>query len=418
MKRSILRASAASALASLLLVSFVATRTATAGAVRTSAMIVPDIVGKVEGIDLFTSSITIRTSGYVYSPISNEYIIDRFDVGTTIKIVFNKETIFSNEAAFLTTWNGVNALRVGSHVRVRGKNPCTLVMMLSKEIVAKLGLNAAPPVKLEPFGAAPANRTGWVSASPRDVSAANAALVGRKYFALVIGNNNYHSMRSLRTGENDARAVEAMLRLRFGFDTTLLLNAPRREIMGAINQYRRRLDADSSLLIYYAGHGYFDKEVELGYWLPVDARPDDNSDWISADDVTKNLKGISAIHILVVSDSCYSGTFNNSKDPLASISTPAVRAQYLLKVQSRKSRTLMASGGNEPVADGSLGGNSIFAAAFLRGLNEMGQPIFTAAELFREHIHESVAGRANQLPEYNPLRNSGHDSGDFVFVKR
>jgi hypothetical protein len=42
---------------------------------------------------------------------------------------------------------------------------------------------------------------------------------------------------------------------------------------------------------------------------------------------------------------------------------------------------------------------------------------FTAAELFRAYVEESVAGSARQLPEYNPLRNSGHESGDFVFVR-
>ncbi len=28
-----------------------------------------------------------------------------------------------------------------------------------------------------------------------------------------------------------------------------------------------------------------------------------------------------------------------------------------------------------------------------------------------------MAGRAEQTPEYNPLRNSGHEAGDFVFTR-
>jgi hypothetical protein len=82
-----------------------------------------------------------------------------------------------------------------------------------------------------------------------------------------------------------------------------------------------------------------------------------------------------------------------------------------------KSRTLMASGGNEPVADGGGGRHSIFANALLRGLAQIEKSEFTAGELFRDFVEESVAGRAQQTPEYNPLRNSGHESGDFVFVR-
>jgi hypothetical protein len=83
-----------------------------------------------------------------------------------------------------------------------------------------------------------------------------------------------------------------------------------------------------------------------------------------------------------------------------------------------KSRTLMASGGNEPVADGGGGGkHSVFANALVRGLQEMERRQFTAAELFRSHVEEAVAGRANQTMEYNPLRDSGHESGDFIFMR-
>jgi hypothetical protein len=65
-----------------------------------------------------------------------------------------------------------------------------------------------------------------------------------------------------------------------------------------------------------------------------------------------------------------------------------------------KSRTPMASGGNEPVADGGGDGkHSVFANALVRGLQEMEQRQFTAAELFRSHVEEAVAGYANQTPE-------------------
>jgi uncharacterized caspase-like protein len=233
-----------------------------------------------------------------------------------------------------------------------------------------------------------------------------------RYYALVIGNNAYQDMPRLETAVNDAKEVEAVLRGRYGFETKLLLNAKRKEIIQALNEYRRKLEPNANLLIYYAGHGYRDSETEKAYWLPVDASKDNNSDWISADDVTTNVRGIPARHILVVSDSCYSGT-------LARESSSRLSSRYMQKLIESKSRTLMSSGGNEPVADGGGGGtHSVFANALLRGLDEIEKDVFTAEDLFHEYVREPVAGKSNQLPEYSTLRASGHEGGDFVFVRK
>jgi tetratricopeptide (TPR) repeat protein len=126
---------------------------------------------------------------------------------------------------------------------------------------------------------------------------------------------------------------------------------------------------------------------------PGGARADDNSNWISADDITTNTRGIHARHVLIVSDSCYSGTIVRDAD--VTLSAPTEHDRYLAKMIEGKSRTLMASGGNEPVADGGGSGHSVFAKALLGGITQMDGERFTAGELFRDHIVESVAGTAN-----------------------
>ena len=47
-----------------------------------------------------------------------------------------------------------------------------------------------------------------------------------------------------------------------------------------------------------------------GYWLPADAEVDYDEYWISNDYVTRKLKQIKATNVLVVADSCYSGTLS------------------------------------------------------------------------------------------------------------
>jgi formylglycine-generating enzyme required for sulfatase activity len=235
------------------------------------------------------------------------------------------------------------------------------------------------------------------------------------YHALVIGNNEYRTLPKLKTAEADAREVAALLKEFYGFETTLLVNATRQQIVSALSGYRRRLGPEASLLVYYAGHGINDRDADKAYWLPVDAERDDVSNWIIADEITTALRVVPARHVLVVSDSCYSGTLTRG---LGESLPPAnEREQFIQRMMSGRSRTLMASGGDEPVADGGGGKHSVFAGALTRGLRDMDKQRFTAAELFRFYVEEPVAGRAQQTPEYNPLRNSGHEAGDFVFVK-
>jgi hypothetical protein len=251
---------------------------------------------------------------------------------------------------------------------------------------------------------------------PAETSSVPAMADVGRYYALVIGNNSYRHLPRLQTAVADARVVDSILRERYGFETKLLLDAGRQDIFQAISFYRQKLNQNDNLLVYYAGHGHFDREADKAYWLPIDAQREDSGNWVSADDITSNVKAIPARHVLIVSDSCYSGTIYRSLGINAGEVTE--RDRFLQKMQAGRSRTLMASGGNEPVADGGGDGHSVFARVFLTGLAKMERNSFTGAELFRDFVHERVAGRADQTPEYNPLRNSGHESGDFVFVRK
>ncbi len=238
-----------------------------------------------------------------------------------------------------------------------------------------------------------------------------------KYYALIIGNNNYQYAPKLKTAKKDAEVIGEILKTEFIFDeVSVILDATRTEILKGIDQYRKKIKSDDYFLIYYAGHGEYLKENEKSYWLPVDAELESTSNWIIVDDITANLKLISSDHILVVSDSCYSGTMTRAA--FTDLSSNDERSKYISKMMTKRSRTLMASGGNEPVADGGGNGHSVFAESFITGLKDMELGIFTAEELFYKKLKESVTGKADQTPEYSIIKNSGHDGGDFVFVKK
>ncbi len=252
---------------------------------------------------------------------------------------------------------------------------------------------------------------------PKEFSSQIFNQIGR-YYALIIGNNEYQHFDRLKSAKKDAEEVDSILRSLYGFETKLLLDAGREQIMIALNEFRRKAEPNSNLLIYYAGHGINSEEFGKAYWLPVDARQEDNANWISSDDITAILKAIPSKHILVISDSCYSGALSRNSNVFTLTENLTAREKYLLKMIEGKSRSLLASGGNEPVLDGGGGIYSVFAEALIKGLTETKNEIFTADELYQQYIKESVAGKASQTPEFSPIRNSGHESGSFIFIRK
>ena len=234
------------------------------------------------------------------------------------------------------------------------------------------------------------------------------------YHALVIGNNEYGDMPKLKTAVADAEAVTKVLEDRYGFTVTKLINATRFDIIGAMSELRGKLSYDTNLLIYYAGHGIVDPVTDRGYWLPVDAHQSNPSNWVSNDDITDMLKAIPARHILVIADSCYSGTLVRAAP--ADFDTWEDRRDWLKRIVEKRSRTALASGGLEPVADAGSGGHSVFAAALLDVLQENTE-IVEATVLFAP-VRKKVVLNADQTPVYSDIRLAGHDGGDFIFAPK
>ncbi|MDA0231378.1 MAG: caspase family protein [Proteobacteria bacterium] len=247
-----------------------------------------------------------------------------------------------------------------------------------------------------------------------DVERKQLDLALGSYHALVIGNNEYLNMPKLKTAVADAEAVSRVLEDRYGFTVTTLINATRYDVIGAMSELRANLAYDTNLLIYYAGHGVIDPVTERGYWLPVEAEQSNSANWVSNDDITDMLKAIPARHILVIADSCYSGTLVRAAS--IDLETWEDRRDWLKRVVEKRSRTALASGGLEPVADAGSGGHSVFAAALLGALQENTE-IIEANELFAP-VRKSVVLNANQTPIYSDIRLAGHDGGDFIFAPK
>ncbi len=241
-----------------------------------------------------------------------------------------------------------------------------------------------------------------------------------QYYALIIGNNNYKKLPLLDTPINDAIAVGKVLKDKYGFKTKILQNANRYQILSELNELRAKLNEKDNLLIYYAGHGELDKVNMRGHWLPVDADSDNTANWISTVAVTDILNSMSVKHVMVVSDSCYSGAMTRSS--LARIE-PGIdsekKTEWLKAMLKARSRTVLTSGGLKPVMDGGGGKHSVFANAFIKALNG-NNVLLEGQSLYRKVSSGIIAIAAEygieQVPEYAPIRHAGHESGEFFFV--
>ena len=241
------------------------------------------------------------------------------------------------------------------------------------------------------------------------------------YYALIIGNNNYSELTNLRSAENDAVAIESILRNKYGFKTELLLNATRADLLSALDSLRKTLTRKDNLLIYYAGHGELDQASQRGYWLPVDASPSDISNWVSNKSITDSIDAMKAKHVMVVADSCYSGTLTRTAVPRRQQQLTAdLTTRWYKVVSNSRVRVVLSSGGVRPVYD-SLGTSrhSLFAKAFIDELNN-NEGVLEGYDLYT-NVQSKVSAEARKFnveqdPLYAPIKHAGHEAGEFFFL--
>ena len=231
-----------------------------------------------------------------------------------------------------------------------------------------------------------------------------------RYHALVIGIDDYTHLVDLETAVRDARDVAGVLERDYGFAVSVLENPSRDDIVDKFDELRETLGYRDNLLIYYAGHGWLDEDANRGYWLPADAKPNRRTRWISNATLTDTLQAIQSKHVMIVADSCFSGTLIRG----ANIGLKG--GDYWRRMADKQARVAITSGGLEPVADNSGGKNSPFAAAFIQALRK-NQAVIDGTALFGE-LRRPVMVAARQTPQYSDERNAGHDGGDFLFVRK
>ena len=233
-----------------------------------------------------------------------------------------------------------------------------------------------------------------------------------KYYALIIGNDDYEKLEDLDNAVNDAKDLEKVLREKYGFETTLMIDKKSDETEDAIIQFTQNRDKNDNILIYYAGHGQLVKKQKRGYWLPTDAGEQQDSKWLSNNNIKDLIGSSDAKHILLIVDSCFAGSLMRGSGEKKSVEK--LTQNSLERFKKLKTRLVMTSGGNELVADG-VGNskNSVFAEPLIKTLKS-NNDVIRSIELFQT-VQNYVINNADQTPNHSLIHGTGHNGGEFLF---
>lgn len=242
-----------------------------------------------------------------------------------------------------------------------------------------------------------------------------------RYYALVIGNGSYQFLDDLQTPASDVDKIAGLLSGKYGFAVQLLKNTSDVGVLRALNQLNEVLQENDNLLIYYAGYGNRRPvgAYEAGYWLPVNAEPPPNDTfWVPTEQVSSHLARLPARRIMVVTDSAFAGLLaDNPAFLLASGRDALLSDAYIGLRFPNKSRLLLTSGQDFPLASERDPGTSVFAEAFIRALQD-NEAVITGPALFLsmlDLLDESLPGLD---PEFKAIKRAGDEVGEFYFVAR
>jgi len=233
-----------------------------------------------------------------------------------------------------------------------------------------------------------------------------------KNYCLVIGVQDYNDTRiaSLDNPIHDCQKMVNVLTEHYTFyqeNVTFLRNPTHQELIQAFDDITSKIKRTDNLLIFYAGHGIFDKELEKGYWLPANANKDNRANWFPNSLLKDYISGIKSKHTLLISDACFSGSIFKTRDAFQN-------PQTLKELAKLKSRKAITSGAMSTVPD-----KSVFVKYLIQRLEENTNKTMLAEELFTSFRIAVINNSPNsQIPLYGDIKDTGDEGGDFIFIRK
>ena len=110
------------------------------------------------------------------------------------------------------------------------------------------------------------------------------------------------------------------------------------------------------------------------------------------DRIVSQIRAMKAKHVMIVADSCFSGTLTRG------LKIEQRTPEWLERIVKKKARTALTSGGLEPVMDSGGGNNSVFANSFLSILRD-NDGVLDTSDAFKLDPTSSVDSNLDGIPD-------------------
>jgi len=240
-----------------------------------------------------------------------------------------------------------------------------------------------------------------------------------KDYALLFATDDYDHWPHLNNPIDDAQAIAYELKNYYGFETEVLKNQKREEILATLLRYKRekKYTEDDQLFIFFSGHGAFSEEFKEGYVIAGDSSEKDElgETYIPHSLLRRLVDLIPCNHILLVLDVCFSGTIDEfiARRRGNDEYEDTTNYEFIKRKMQFKTRQFLTSGGKEYVPDGRPGQHSPFARKLLEALRSYGG----------RYGILTISGVVSYLERVTPEPRRGEwganePGSDFVFVAR
>ncbi|MHC1705691.1 MAG: caspase family protein [Tenuifilaceae bacterium] len=226
-------------------------------------------------------------------------------------------------------------------------------------------------------------------------------------YLLIVGVDKYSFWPKLNNAVKDAKDIRSILTSRYQFSEKNIFelydeNATYENLRNELVKIKNEITPYDNLIIYYAGHGFYDEEWDNGYWVPVNAHESATNEFIQTSVIYNYLTKITAKHIFLIADACFSGSLFN---------TNAI--SYKENDDKIPSRWAFSSGNIEVVADGIVGTNSPFAQSLINVLSTARKNL-SVSQLI-QNVKFKVESITEQTPIGRPMKMEEHKGGEFIF---
>ncbi|HZY80326.1 MAG TPA: caspase family protein [Cyclobacteriaceae bacterium] len=247
---------------------------------------------------------------------------------------------------------------------------------------------------------------------------ADAVSIDRKDYVLLFATDQYDHWTDLVNPIDDAQSLAKVLSEKYGFQTEIVQNATQDEVYNKLRDYaERKFKPQDQLMIFFAGHGYFDDTFGEGFVVAKNSLENDKAktSYISHNRLRGILQNIPSEHIFLAMDVCFGGTF----DPVIASTRGALEvgetsdSEYLVRKLGQRTRKYLTSGGKEYVSDGIPGKHSPFTLKLLQALSDGGgsDRILTISEI------KAYVEKLKPEPRMGSFGDDKPES-DFVFVAK